>query len=98
MSKRRALIVTGLLALAACTEPPAEPPAGGPGYRPPTAEEQDCVNRGFMRGSEGYLTCMQQHRQRVRELPPLVVAPPPGVETTRDEYGHRYDGLGNPLP
>jgi hypothetical protein len=98
MSKRAlpallAGLVSGL-AVAAC-ERPAPPPASD--FRPPTAAEQACVNQGFARRSNAYDQCMARENAIGRPLPPPVVAPPEGVFAFKDEYGFRYDALGNRL-
>lgn len=95
MSKRFLPATLALLTLAACET--GAPPPPSPYYRPPTAAEQSCVDRGYQRGTEAYDSCVTQASGVPRALPPPAVTPPAGVETNRDEYGFRYDGQGNRL-
>ena len=83
------------LALAGCETQPAAPPAEY--YRPPTAAEQACVNQGFVRGSDGYDQCMARENAAGKPPPPPAMTPPEGVFAFKDEYGFRYDALGNRL-
>lgn len=74
--------------------PPQVPPDS---YRPPTPAEQACVNQGFVRGSDGYDQCMARENAAGKPPPPPAVTPPEGVFAFKDEYGFRYDALGNRL-
>ena len=80
------------LSLAACETKPAGPP---PDYRAPTAAEQACVNQGFLRGSDGYDQCIARYNSAGTPPPPPVVTPKAGVFAFKDEFGFRYDALGN---
>lgn len=94
MVKRVLSVLLAGLAAAACQSPPP-PPATD--FRPPTPAEQACVDRGFARGSNAYDQCMARENAIGLPLPPPVAAPPEGVFAFKDEFGFRYDALGNRL-
>ena len=94
MLKRVLPVLLSGFAVTAC-EQPAAPPATD--FRPPTPAEQACVSQGFARGSNAYDQCMARENAIGRPLPPPVSAPPEGVFAFKDEYGFRYDALGNRL-
>ena len=97
MRMRIFVISTVLLGLGACSSPsPTQTRADSPYYRPPTPAEQTCDSKGFMRGTNAYDECMARATGADKPLPP-VVSPAAGVEAFRDEYGFRYDALGNRL-
>jgi len=88
------VLATGL-AVAACESAAPTPPPDA--YRAPTAAEQTCVNQGFMRGTDPYDRCMASQRDAGRPPPPPAVTPQAGVFAFKDEFGFRYDALGNRL-
>jgi hypothetical protein len=92
LRKALPVLLTGLT-LAACETTPSAPPPDY--YRPPTAAEQTCVNQGFVRGSDGYDQCMARLNSAGKPAPPPVVEPKAGVFAFKDEFGFRYDALGN---
>jgi hypothetical protein len=96
MRVRLSVLAVALLGLAACEEAPADKRAGSPYYRPPTPAEAACDRQGFLRGTNDYDACIARETGQDRPLPP-VVAPEPGVQVFRDEFGNRYDALGNRL-
>lgn len=95
MRYRIFLLATVLLGVAACEQTPQDKRADSPYYRPPTPAELNCDRQGFIRGTNGYESCLERESGAPRALPPPVVTPPAGVEAYRDEFGNRYDGQGN---
>ena len=88
------VLLAGLF-VAGCESPAPQVPPDS--YRPPTPAEQACVNQGFVRGSDGYDQCMGRENAAGKPPPPPAVTPPEGVFAFKDEYGFRYDALGNRL-
>lgn len=94
MLKRVLPVLLAGFAATACEQPAPSPATD---FRAPTPAEQACVNQGFARGSNAYDQCMARETAIGRPLPPPVAAPPKGVFAFKDEYGFRYDALGNRL-